>query len=139
MIDTIFYIADTPGPAILSLPSCSRLRIVHLNWSVHYRKHGQSIKLPKEKGQDKQDMMNIKAINSRDDLIKAYPDQFKWIGKFPGMYHIYLKKDATPVVHTPWKCRQEAGPAIGAGGHCPSDRTNPVADGGAKGAMAPIL
>ena len=29
-MDTTFYIADTPGPAILGLPSCSRLRIVNL-------------------------------------------------------------------------------------------------------------
>ena len=33
-MDTTFYIADTPGPAILGLPSCSRLRIVNLNCSV---------------------------------------------------------------------------------------------------------
>ena len=30
---TTFYVADTPGPAILGLPSCSRLRIVNLNCS----------------------------------------------------------------------------------------------------------
>ena len=27
-MDTTFYIADTPGPAILGLPSCSRLRLL---------------------------------------------------------------------------------------------------------------
>ena len=32
-MDTTFYIADTPGPAILGLPSCRRLRIVNLNCS----------------------------------------------------------------------------------------------------------
>ena len=48
-------------------------------------------------------MKNLKLINSKDDLIKAYPDQFKGIGKFPGTYHIYLSKDAIPVVHTPQK------------------------------------
>ena len=30
-----------------------------------------------------------KAINFRDDLIKANPDQFEGIEKFPGTYHIY--------------------------------------------------
>ena len=30
-MDTTFYVADIPGPAILGLPSCSRLRIVNLN------------------------------------------------------------------------------------------------------------
>ena len=46
-------------------------------------------------------MKNLKLINSKDE---AYPDQFKGIGKFPGTYHIYLKEDAIPVVHTPQKC-----------------------------------
>ena len=49
-------------------------------------------------------MKNLKPINFKDDLIKAYPDRFEGIGKFPGTYHIYLKEDAIPVVHTPWKC-----------------------------------
>ena len=103
-MDTTFYIADTPGPAILGLPSCSRLRIVNLNCSVQLRKHGQPIKTSKEREKVKQDMKNLKSINSKDDLIKAYPDQFKGIGKFPGTYHIYLKENTKPVVHTPWKC-----------------------------------
>ena len=103
-MDTTFYIADTPGPAILGLPSCSRLRIVNLNCSVQLRKHGQPVKVSKEREKVKQDMKNPKLINSKDDLIKVYPDQFEGIGKFPGYYHIYLKEDAKPVVHTPRKC-----------------------------------
>ena len=83
-MDTTFYIADTPGPAILGLPSCSRLRIVNLNCSVKLRKHGQPIKICKEREKVKQDMKNLKPINCKDDLIKAYPDRFEGIGKFPG-------------------------------------------------------
>ena len=49
-------------------------------------------------------MKNLKSINFKDDLIKAYPDRFEGIGKLPGSYHIYLKEDAKPVVHTPQKC-----------------------------------
>ena len=63
MMDTAFYVADTPRPAILGLPSCSRLRIVHLDCSVQFRKHGQPIKLSKERGKGKQDMKNLKQIN----------------------------------------------------------------------------
>ena len=103
-MDTTFYVANTPGPAILGLPSCSRLRIVNLNCSVQLRKYGQPIMVSKEREKVKQDMKNLKLINSKDDLIKAYPDRFKGIGKFPGTYHIYLKEDAIPVVHTPQKC-----------------------------------
>ena len=73
-MDTTFYIANTLGPAILGLPSCSRLRIVNLNCSVQLRKHGQPIKTCKEREKIKQDMKNLKPINSKDDLIKAYPD-----------------------------------------------------------------
>ena len=49
-------------------------------------------------------MKNLKPINTKDDLIKAYPDQFEGIGKFPGTYHIYLREDAIPVMHTSQKC-----------------------------------
>ena len=103
-MDTTFYITNTPGPAILGLPSYSRLRIVNLNCSVQHRKHGQPIKTCKEREKVKQDMKNLKSVNSKDDLIKAYPDRFKGIGKFPGTYHIFFKEDAIPVVHTPRKC-----------------------------------
>ena len=103
-MNTSFYVVDTPGLAILGLPSCSRLRIVNLNCSVQLRKHGQPIKTCKKEGNVKQDLKNLKAINSKDNLIKVYPDRFKGIGKFPGSYHISLREDTKPVVHTPRKC-----------------------------------
>ena len=34
----------------------------------------------------------------------AIADRFEGIGKFPGTYHIYLRADAIPVLHTPQKC-----------------------------------
>jgi len=103
-MDTTFYVADRPGPAILGLPSCSRLRIVHLNCSVEFRKHGKPIKTPTEKGKILQDIKNLHQSNSQEDLITAYPDRFEGIGKFPGTYHIHLREDAIPVVNTPRKC-----------------------------------
>ena len=72
-MDTTVYIADTPGPAILGLPSCSRLRIVHLNCSVQFRKHGEPINTCPERKKIQQDMKNLRSINSREDMIKAYP------------------------------------------------------------------
>ena len=62
------------------------------------------LKYPRKEKKVKQDVKNLKLINSKDDLFKAYPDQFEVIGKFPVTYHIYLKEDAIPVVHTPRKC-----------------------------------
>ena len=103
-MDTTFYVAETPGPAILGLPSCSRLRIVHLNCSVQFRKHGKPVKPCLEREKVQQDMRKLGPINSREDLIKAYPDRFEGIGKFPGTYHIHLKEDAITVVHPPRKC-----------------------------------
>ena len=73
-METTFYVNDTPGPAILGLPSCSMLRIVYLNSSVQFRKHGLPTKVSKEREKVKKNMKNLKLINSKDDLIKAYPD-----------------------------------------------------------------
>ena len=130
-MDTTFYVTDTPGPVIFGLPSCSRLKFFHLNCSVQLRKHGQPIKTCKEKEKAKQDMKNLKMIISRDDLIKAYPDQFEGIGKFPGTYHIYLRWWNTCCIHThkipnshKTPGRQEAGQATRRGSNCPSDRIN---------------
>ena len=71
----LIYVINTPRPEILGLPSCSRLRIVHLNCSVQFRKYGQLVTVSKE-----QDMKNLNLINSKDDLITAYPDQLKELG-----------------------------------------------------------
>ena len=90
MMDTTFYVAETPGAAILGLPSCSRLRIVHLNCSVQFRKHGKPVQPCPEREKVQQDMKKLGPINSREDVIKAYPDHFEGIGKFPGTYRIYL-------------------------------------------------
>ena len=38
-MNTTFYVTDIPRSTILGLPSCSRLRIVHLNCSVQFRKY----------------------------------------------------------------------------------------------------
>ena len=72
---------------------------VQRHWSGNFSKI--TIKLSKEKEKVKQDMKNLKLLNSRDDLTKVNPDRFKQIGKFPGIYHIYLREDAIPVVNTP--------------------------------------
>ena len=139
-MNTTWYVANTPGPAILGLPSCSRLGIVHLNCAVEFRKSGKSIQHPKGKEKVQQDHRKHKGhtgghgrvgthstqmtkdkldkskghgrvgtqstptIKSREDLIKAYPDRFEGIGRFPGTYHIALQDDAIPVVHSPRKC-----------------------------------
>ena len=101
-MDTTFYIADTIGPAILGLPSCSRLTIVHLNCSVQFRKHGKLFNTCPERKKIQQGMKNLKPINSSEDMIKAYPNSFEGIGKFPGTHHMQLKAIVPVTELTDW-------------------------------------
>ena len=57
-----FFVADTPGPVILGLPSCRKLNLVTLNCAVSE---------------------HPPPLNSKEDLQRLYPDCFKGIGKFP--------------------------------------------------------
>ena len=43
-------------------------------------------------------------LNSGEELIKAYPDYFKGIGKLPRTYHMTLRDYTKSVIHTPRKC-----------------------------------
>ena len=99
---------DTPGPAILRLPACAKLGIVELNCAVNLQKKKlvQKKKSKTECRKVKQDLQDLKLppLNTKEDLIKAYPDRFKGIGHFPGTYHITLHSDAKPIIHAPQKC-----------------------------------
>ena len=46
----------------------------------------------------------LTTLNTKQDLIKAYPDRFEGIGHFPGTYHITLRSDAKSIIHAPRKC-----------------------------------
>ena len=101
-LHTRWYIADTPGPAILGLPSCSKLGTVELNCGVSFcwKKPTQQ-KPTTECQQVQKDLTNLQPLNTKEDLIKAYPDIFEGIGRFQGTYLITLWNDARPVVHAP--------------------------------------
>ena len=77
-----FFVADTPGPVILGLPSCRKLNLVTLNCAVSE---------------------HPPPLNSKEDL-RLYPDCFKGIGKFRETFHITLDPAVTPVVHAPRRC-----------------------------------
>ena len=94
-LHTQWYVADTPGPAILGLPSCTKLNIVTLNCAVEIHRRQPLAN---------DDVEMLKDLSSRQDLIDAYPDRFEGIGRFPGTYHITLCEDARPVVHARRKC-----------------------------------
>ena len=92
---------DTPGPAILGLLSCSKLGIVELNCAVSFHQKPTQQKPSTEHQQIQKDLTNLQPLNTKEDLIKAYPDRFEGIGHFPGTYPITLQNDLKPVVHAP--------------------------------------
>ena len=52
--------------------------------------------------------MNVKQpipITNIEQLMKSYPTSFNTLGQFKGDYHIVLKPDSQPVVHSTMKCR----------------------------------
>ena len=74
--------------------------------SLQKKKLVQQKKLTTEHGPVKQNLQDLKPppLNTKEDLIKAYPDRFKGIGCFPGTYHITICSDAKPIIHAPRKC-----------------------------------
>ena len=102
-LQTRLYVADSPGPATLGLPSSSKLRIVQLNCAVKLTSRHDPPKKPTTECAKVR--CNLTSpLNSSEDLIKAYPNQFEGIGQFPGTYHITLYSDTKPVVHAPTMC-----------------------------------
>ena len=63
---------DVTGPAVVSLPTCKKHKLVTLHYAVN------------------QSPSNTVPVNSVSDLKKMYPDQFDKIGKFKGEYQIVV-------------------------------------------------
>ena len=105
-LQTRWYVADSPEPAIHGLPSSSKLGIVQLNCVVKLTSRCAQPNPPKkpttECAKARCDLTS--PLNSSEDLIKAYPDWFEGIDQFPGTYHITLCDDVKPVIHAPRKC-----------------------------------
>ena len=109
MIHSYWYIADTPGPALLGLPACEKLAVVQVNCAVKTTQPNRSLtgttptlaaraaKPPTAR------TLKSKCIKSTDDLMREFPDRFTGIGKFPCEYKIGLHLDAHPVIHAPRK------------------------------------
>ena len=104
-VKSYWYIAATPGPAILGLPSSEKLVVVKMNYAITVRQpstHPASTTVATNKPATAPEA--AKPIRSTDDLINEFPDRFKGIGRFPGEYKIQLCHDAHPVIHAPRKC-----------------------------------
>ena len=119
-IQSKWYVADTPGPAILGLPSCERLKVITLNCAVRithmtpatldnkdYAYNGTDEHVgtvPWQKALDcKLETSTTSNKNgriiSREQLIQEYPNCFKGVDRFLGTYKIHLKKGLKPVIH----------------------------------------
>ena len=111
MIHSYWYIADTPGPALLGLPACEKLTVVQVNCAVMTTQPNRSLTstTPTQAARVEKQLTartpKSKCIKSTDDLMREFPDRFTWIGKFPGEYKIWLHPDAHLVIHTPRKCQ----------------------------------
>ena len=94
MIHSYWYIADTPGLALLGLPACERLAVVQVNCAVMTTQPNRSptgtapthaaraAKPPAAR------MPKARCIESTDDLMREFPDRFTTMDKFPGEYKI---------------------------------------------------
>ena len=76
---TTFYVTDANGPAIIGLPTSTKMKLITLNCAVE-------AKTP---------------IQGKEDLIRQYPACFDGIGKLQGAYHISVDPTVPPVVHPP--------------------------------------
>ena len=83
-VNSYWYVADTPSPAILGLRSCEKLTVVKTNCAITvaqpYTKTPSPTPVPTATA--------AKPIRSTDDLMKEFPDQFTGIGRLPGKYTI---------------------------------------------------
>ncbi|KAK2146351.1 hypothetical protein NP493_3696g00002 [Ridgeia piscesae] len=80
--DTELYVADTPDPAIIGLPSCRALSLVVMNCEVNTNTSQNN------------------PINCNEDLCGEYPDRFRWIGTFEGTFHVTTDPTVTPVARS---------------------------------------
>ena len=105
MTHSYWYIADTPGPALLGLPACKKFAVVQVNCAVGTTQPNRSLKgtAPTQAARVAKPpagrTSKSKCIKSTDDLMREFPDRFTGIGKFPGEYKIWLCPDSHLVIH----------------------------------------
>ena len=86
-----FYVTDTPGSAIIGLPTSTDLKLLTLNFCIE-----ENDPTPRNSTVSKE-----QPIKDKQDLISQYPECFNGVGKFQGEYHIVLDPNVPAVVHPP--------------------------------------
>ena len=97
-VNSCWYVADTPGPAILGFPSCERLEVVKMNCAVKVIQDSLTclVTLQHHLHPRKQLHSSLQRTS-----IRKFPYRFQGIGQFPGEYTIRLHDDAQPVIMPP--------------------------------------
>ena len=89
-MNTPFHIVDVPGPAIIGLPSCERMKLVTLHCSIQTET-------------DKKIPAKLNPISSTEDLMRLYPNQFDKIGDFPGEAKLVVDPEVPTHIDPPRK------------------------------------
>ena len=82
-VKSYWYIADTPGPAILGLPLSEKLAVVKMNCAITIRQpstHPAPVSTTAATNKPATAPGAAKSIRSTDDLIKKFLDRFQGIG-----------------------------------------------------------
>ena len=98
-IKTNLYVTETPGPAIIGVPTATDQDLLKFNLEI--KEHPERTTTAPNPSQSAQPKNCKKQIQTKRDLIAQYPDCFKGTGKFKGDYHITLDPSVPPVVHPP--------------------------------------
>ena len=107
MIHSYWYITDTPGPALLGLPTCEKLAVVQVSCAVGPTQSDRSLigTAPTQAARPPTARtLKSNCIKSTDDLTREFSNRFTEIGKFPDEYKIQLHPDAHLVIHAHRKC-----------------------------------
>ena len=93
-----FFVVDVPGPAIIGLLTCKKLKLVTINVDKNQEPptHAQIDGVESDRTRQ--------TINCVDQLKTLYPDQFDRIGNFKMKATLNLQPDATPSIDPPRKC-----------------------------------
>ena len=90
-VNSCWYIADTPGPAILGLPSSEKLAVVKMNCAIMVRQpstHPAPVSTTAATTKPATAPEAAKSIRSTNDLTREFPDRFKGISRCPSKYKI---------------------------------------------------
>ena len=83
---TTAHVTDTTGPVIIGLPTCRRLGLVTLHYSL---------------SESPVDASSGHKITSRSQLLRDYNDGFTGIACLDVEYHIETDPSVTPIIHPP--------------------------------------